>query len=124
VTDRITKERLVELRVSTPHATVEDIGTAGGAPEALEDLAVYLNHYAKPKPKKEGWFGEAPPCLVCDAVNSFEWGLVHGEGRCAECGWPATLYHFIKDRNGNDLATIRGVLLQYHPDSIEIREPT
>jgi len=50
--------------------------------------------------------------------TGFEWGLGHGEGQCRNCHWPETLYHFVKDKGGNDVITIRGFLLQYHPDVV------
>jgi hypothetical protein len=73
------------------------------------------------------------PCLKCDepladgimsllrGKGGFEWGLVHGEGHCRECGWPARAYHFIKDAEGGDLVTLRNVILQYHPDFVSAR---
>lgn len=69
------------------------------------------------------------PCLKCGKPlagglmnlvkgGGFTWGLVHGEGHCAACHWPARCYHFIKDADGKDLLTIRNVILQYHPDFV------
>jgi hypothetical protein len=69
------------------------------------------------------------PCLNCGEEQTgltaqmlgsgFTWGIAHGEGFCGNCKWPARLYHFIKDANGNEVTTIRGFLLQYHPDFVE-----
>jgi hypothetical protein len=118
------------LRASVPHATVESIATVNDGADAqlVEDLAAYQHHFAAPPQ------GEDHPCLRCEKPlkrslvsqlmgqeGGFEWGLVHGQGHCRNCGWPATLYHFIRDRNGNDLLTIRNLLLQQHPDDIELR---
>ena len=75
------------------------------------------------------------PCINCGkpllgGVSSFwngggfKWGLVHGEGQCSECGWPARMYHFIKDAAGDDLVTLRNILLQYHPDFVEAPAPS
>lgn len=78
-------------------------------------------------------FIEEQPCNGCgknmtpslaDQIlgdGGFTWGLVHGEGHCRSCGWPARLYHFIKDSDGEELLMLRNVLLQYHPDFVERR---
>lgn len=129
----LTESDLATLRQTVPHATLESIGAKlkeGADPEFAEDLTAYLHHFAAPN-------GEGHPCLRCsepmvgssaDSMlvamgmtrGGFEWGLVHGHGHCRCCGWPATLYHFIKDRHGKELLTIRNILLQQHPDNIEL----
>lgn len=127
---RLTQEELDELRRTVPHATIEDIGGVwknGADPEVVEDLTKYLHCFASPG-KEEG-----QPCIRCSkklrgtftdqmlGLAGFEWGLIHGHGRCSHCGWPAVLYHFVKDRHGKELLTFRHVLLQFHPADIEIR---
>lgn len=128
---RLTQDSLLELRRTVPHATLESIGAepkSDASPETIEDLRAYFHHFAAPG-------GEGHSCLRCEAPlmqsmihqlmgerGGFEWGLAHGHGHCRCCGWPATLYHFIKDRHGNDLLTIRNILLQQHPDDIELRQ--
>ena len=52
---------------------------------------------------------------------TFRWGIVHGEGHCCNCGWPATLYHFIKNEAGEEIATLRNIGLVYHPDVVSKR---
>lgn len=106
--------------------------------EIIKALDDYFAPFAQPEGEMvDGKFkyGERQPCIQCDAPMlgslvdqflgeaGFTWGLVHGEGHCRHCGWPARLYHFIKDENGEDLATIRNVLLQYHPSVVSKREP-
>lgn len=44
----------------------------------------------------------------------FVWGLAHGEGYCATCGYPARAYHSIEG-----VGDIRHLILQYHPDGLE-----
>lgn len=117
--ERITKERLDELRRTVPHAAISDLGDLpeGATPELIEDLGAYFNHFAKPT-------AEGNPCIVCGSWNSgFEWGLQHGHGHCSTCGWPAVAYHFITDRQTSQTRRIVAVL-QCHPDDIEIEEPT
>jgi hypothetical protein len=58
-------------------------------------------------------------CLCCGECVTFTWGLAHGEGHCYKCGWPARLYHFIKDETGKETRIVR--LLQYHPSVISLR---
>lgn len=128
---KLTDDDLAALRASVPHATLESVGATakeGADPEVIADLSAYFHHFAAPA-------GEGHPCLSCGeplvqnmvqqlmgARGGFEWGLAHGHGHCRCCGWPATLYHFIKDRHGNDLMTIRNILLQQHPDDIELKK--
>ena len=125
---KLTQARLEKLRETIPHATIQGIGAKPG-PEAtqefLDDLAEYLRHFVEPK-RDDG-----EPCVGCGEPlagdlaqqlfgrGGFTWGLAHGHGHCKRCGWPATMYHFIKDRHGEDLVTIRNILLQQHPDDIE-----
>lgn len=110
------------------------ISVAADTPaETLRALDNYFAPFARPEGERiDGRFkyGERQPCIKCDApmvgnlvdqfIGSagFTWGLVHGEGHCRKCGWPARLYHFIKDENGADMVTIRNLLLQYHPDFV------
>lgn len=119
---------LEALRKSVAHCTITDIATVkeGAEPELLNELAAYFYHFAKPS--------EGHKCLRCEeALNpslveqllgrvGFEWGLVHGRGHCRRCGWPAAAHHFIKDKDGNDLMTIHNMVLQDHPDDIELRK--
>lgn len=100
-------------------------GAGAAEREAVEDLTAYFARFAKPE------WGDTPSvgckCIKCGNylsgfLGTFTWGLCHGEGFCSSCKWPARAYHFIKDRHGEDLATIRGVILQYHPDEVEERK--
>jgi hypothetical protein len=126
---KLTQEMLDELRLTTKHASFSDIfqTTEDTKPEVIEDLNTYFHQFAIGE-------GEEQPCLRCkfplkrtmveqliDKPGGFEWGLAHGHGHCRHCGWPCTLYHFIKDRDGEDLVTIRHILLQVHPDNVELK---
>lgn len=134
--ERITKQRLDELRSTTPHATAASVGITpkeSAPPEVMEDLNAYFHHFADPKKDDAGKTVEGHPCLVCNEMltgglmgiltskGGFEWGITHGRGHCRNCGWPATAYHFIKDRHGEELVTLRTMILQDHPDDIEVR---
>lgn len=93
--------------------------------EFSEDLNAYLAAFAAPTKKDE-----TNLCFHCgEAFNGglaqqlfgnggFEWGLTHGDGYCKCCGWPARLYHFIRDRHGDDLITMRHIVLPYLPADV------
>lgn len=99
---KLTEKRLAELRASVAHCT-----------SGVELPSEYLKE-SFALPDAHG------TCLNCGKSGTFTWGLVHGEGHCAECGWPARLYHFVKGTDGNETRIVR--LLQYHPDGIRLRE--
>lgn len=127
--EKLDQAALEVLRQTVPHCTITDVASVKGDTdsEVLNDLAAYFNHFAKPS--------EGNRCLRCQRPlvpslaealmfgdGGFEWGLVHGRGHCRSCGWPAAAHHFIKDRHGNELITIRNMVLQDHPDDIELRK--
>lgn len=91
--------------------------------ELIEDINQYLGCFVAPilKDGKNHCFhcglsynGGALDNLFGE--GGFEWGLAHGDGRCRACKWPARLYHFIKDRHGEDLMTFRHLVLAYLPE--------
>lgn len=129
VTPPLTQAMLEELRVKTPHCVAEDVATIKdtATPEFIEDFNKYLHEFAKP--------GDDPgmPCLRCGYALSqtmveqligkrggFTWGLVHGHGHCKECYWPVVAHHYIKDRNDKEMLTVRNLMLQIHPDNLEL----
>lgn len=106
---RLDWRTLITLEASTPA-------------DVAEALDAYFTPFAQPA-LKDGRVDATFPCLRCGKAQTglagfflgggFRWGLAHGEGHCGECGWPARAYHHIRD-----VATIRGVILQYHPDEV------
>jgi hypothetical protein len=110
----MSKPSLAEMQKrDLPHATSADVAAqierfAVKLPSAVLDE--YLSHFVKPSgdhgcPRDGGFF---------------TWGIVHGCGHCAGCGWPGRLYHFPKDETGN---THRfEALLWCHPDDLEERK--
>lgn len=79
-------------------------------PDMIAALDEYFSHFAE----------SAAKCLKCGEplggwTGTFRWGLAHGEGACSACGWPARAHHFIKDKDGRDLCSLRNFILQYHP---------
>lgn len=90
--------------------------------ETLEDIDAYLEPFAAPimidgknmcPHCGHSFNGSLLHSLVGEA--GFTWGLVHGEGHCKCCSWPARLYHSVKDRHGAELMTFRHVVLAYRP---------
>lgn len=91
-------------------------------PELLEDINAYLEPFAAPilldGKNMCPHCGHAFNGSITDHLfgsGGFEWGLAHGEGHCRCCRWPARLYHFVKDRHGEDLMTFRHLVLAYRP---------
>jgi hypothetical protein len=60
--------------------------------------------------------------MLTGIFGTWRWGIAHGAGLCGGCGWPSYGHHFIRDENGEDVVTLRGVILQVHPDFVERRE--
>lgn len=85
--------------------------------EGLRPLDEYFRHFLPPG-----------PCVCCGAkqvggivesllgTTKFTWGMVHGEGFCADCKYPARAYH-------RDVGPIKflPMILQYHPDELTTR---
>jgi len=104
---------------------------ADDTPQAMLDaLDTYFEAFAQPLRRDDDESKEML-CIECEKPltgltsvffgGGFVWGLAHGEGYCAGCKWPARGHHFIKYPDGTDLATLRNVVLQYHPDYVERR---
>ena len=105
--------------------------------EQKEILDVYFRDFAQPPfttdADGKNNIGKVP-CLKCGEPlmgdiadvftgrGGFTWGIAHGEGHCRDCSWPARAYHFIKTKDGKDFATLRNVVLQYHPDVVSERK--
>ncbi len=119
---RLMQAEIEALRLTVPHAEPSDVARwVKGEPENVEDFAAYLKHFAGLPRDADGIpTTYDPPCCACGTEHAFRWGLAHGSGYCVECGWPGTLYHFVKDRHGADLVTFRGALLWAHPDDIDV----
>lgn len=102
------------------HCQVADILTIKAGAEGhqvIADLTEYLKPFAAPiypdgvPPAEDDFAGlRGPQCLKCKKplsglLGTFQWGIAHGEGRCANCGWPARAYHYIKLSDGTELTT-------------------
>ncbi len=76
-------------------------------PTESVELDVYAQRFAQPVDF------ETNPCMKCGTRScGFTYGLVTGCGHCINCGYPARRDHEILGR------TVRGVVLQYHPDYV------
>lgn len=104
------------------------------APDTPADIVAALDDYFRPFAEpcfRDDDKSKEMLCIECDKPLSgltamlfgggFEWGIAHGEGHCAACRWPARAHHFIKDKDGKDIISVRNVVLQYHPEFVEKR---
>lgn len=107
---------------------------AADAPDkTITALDAYFEPFAQPVFDGEDGMSERPMrCLNCGkALTGFfasmfggggwEWGIAHGEGRCASCGWPGRAMHYINHADGTEVVSIRNLVLQYHPDVVSTR---
>ena len=85
----------------------------------------YVATFAKPPEVEapDGLAFEGHDCLKCGRpqcglTGYFRWGIVHGEGNCTECGWPARAYHEIVDPDGGKPLARFSRILQYHPSVV------
>lgn len=114
-----------------PRATIDDLpfdlkikkgaGKSQKAKEAKENFIKIINKYLR-------IFVADKKCINCGEdlsgiFGTFEWGIVHGEGSCSNCGYPARAKHYIKakklvvdDKEEGEL--ILPFVLQYHPDEL------
>lgn len=117
------------------HATIGDVfNVKEGLPEdQREAIDAYLSTFAKPKwgtkdgapptePDITGITGER--CTHCDArlsgfLGAFVFGIVYGEGICAECKWPVRAIHRIAAPTGGEDLVQFQMPLCYHPDFVE-----
>ena len=89
-------------------------------PESDEKaLSEYFRHFVKMEDGK---------CVCCGAKQGakdimeafvgahFTWGIVHGEGFCSRCKWPARAYHF----NVGPIERFE-MIMQFHPDELSVR---
>ncbi|NIR76735.1 MAG: hypothetical protein GWN53_17025 [Gammaproteobacteria bacterium] len=92
----------------------------------MEAARKYFRMFAEPM-KKDGATGMmigGVLCIGCGEVlngfmGTFQYGIVHGEGTCSNCGYPCRTHHYIKDEDGEELLSLTGYLLQYHPDELK-----
>ena len=139
--EKLTQEELDKLRAEKTHLDwrvlikpSEDTPT-----EWIETLDKYFQVFATPDyiVDDDGiTVLGARPCLRCQDPlvpslieqllkrTGFTWGLVHGEGYCANCGWPARAHHYVKTPSGETICVLQHLPLQYHPDGIELRTKT
>ncbi len=103
-------------------------------PDTPADVVAALDAYFAPFAEpvfREADKSKEMQCIECDKPltglmsaffgGGFVWGIVHGEGHCSACRWPARAHHFIKDADGKEVATVHNFVLQYHPDFVEKR---
>lgn len=85
-----------------------------------EANAEYASVFVAPR---QGRYGQLV-CFGCGAtltglLGSFTWGLAHGEGACASCGWPGRGLHYLG--HAPVIIPVQFVL-QYHPDEVRVSD--
>ena len=85
--------------------------------ETDEALARWDDYFAKFAKLTDG------QCLCCGTslrcalglglFGGFKWGIVHGEGHCARCGYPMRGHHTV-----DGFGSIRNLFLPYHPSEL------
>jgi len=94
------------------------------AKEAKENFIKIINKYLR-------MFVSDKKCINCEEdlsgiFGTFNWGIVHGEGHCSNCGYPARGRHYIKAKNlviddKEETELILPFILQYHPSELRQR---
>jgi len=74
----------------------------------------YLARFAKLTDARCLCCGSSLRCpLGLGLMGGFEWGLTHGEGHCANCGYPMRAHHRVEG-----LGKIHNLFLPYHPSEL------
>jgi hypothetical protein len=115
-------------RRNLPHLTFTDVMKVTSGSLTHEEMAAinaYLHQFTEiPDDERRG-----QRCPGCNAMlgykdgmmgyllgATFVWGLVHGQGFCRECHYPARLYHF----NVGPIERFE-MLLAFHPEAVMTR---
>jgi hypothetical protein len=108
------------LKVSvTMKAGVDPIKAEAERADVVAALDAYLAPFVKPNDDR---------CVMCGSelsgiFGSFMWGIVHGEGECSHCRYPARAYHYVKiDVDGEPAEFRTSFVLQYHPSELSTPE--
>lgn len=99
------------------------------SPESIAVFDDYFSHFVAipiedgKDGKKETRDQTCPGCgkAITGFFGTFTWGIVHGHGMCANCGWPVIGFHYINDKSGKRLLTLTNVILIVHPDFVSKR---
>lgn len=124
------KKTLEELQAADlPKATASTVGLKlSGKDEEIgrRIFDKYFSMFVCPKsasPEKGSWAGGRQECVQCGSrldgiIGTFQWGMQHGEGSCAECGYLCRALHRINDEEGKPFAELGFTILQYHPEEL------
>ena len=121
---------LVGLRAKNlPRATAASVGMKLTAKtpdnqERCDEVMAVIDKQLHPfvAPTTNG--DEPAKCIGCGSAldgffGSFTWGIVHGEGACSNCGYPARAMHYLKDGGQELFDRPLQYVLQYHPDELD-----
>lgn len=91
--------------------------------KALRRIRSYLKQFAHVPSDGGNFASDGQPCLGCGErlagmLGTFRYGIRHGEGHCAKCGYPSRRDHYIRDDDGELLLELH-LIFQYHPDLVK-----
>lgn len=121
MTDQIV-ERVTELRAENmpgldldtllQHVDMDGSPLTTLTPDERATLDAYLRQFVAPQ----------RDCISCGRTLVFIWGIVHGQGNCASCGWPARAYHSVPHPDASrERPLLRlDAILQVHPDTVAL----
>lgn len=130
MTTKVDVKHLISQIKDTRNCSPLDLFKQDGFEKLEQEEQAYIYNYLRqflvPTEGGDGFIMGAP-CNVCGKslggfVGTFKYFVIHGEGYCSNCQWPVRTHHYIKDGNGNDIVTIRGFGLMYHPSVIEVAD--
>ena len=113
------KERL------TPEALFQPGWEEAFKPEEIPAVREYLNHYVNPHYDKTNPENIKRHCCNCGMemdsfkqmlglAAAYEWGMVHGEAYCSNCGYPARALHQPKMEGQEEpIFTLNHLYLEY-----------
>ncbi len=92
------------------HAQTADIfhNFEGASEERRRVVAKYLESFHAPRYRESRGGVDCPRCgallyggdLIGQILQTFEWGLSHGEGHCRACKWPVRMFHEFESEGG------------------------
>lgn len=98
------------IQICTPSDVFDEKSFAEKPAKVREALEEYLKHFHKPDINKEKGTVMCNSCgmllystdIMSALFSTFQWGIVHGEGFCNNCGWHYRMYHSLPQKGEND----------------------
>jgi len=111
---RITTDQLDRMKsANLPQADASAFG-------ALPDGTVHKDGDSDPTAAAYPFLPPQDECPNCGS-RDVDWGIVHGQAHCMNCGYPCRVYHYFREP-GKDSDTRVVQVLWYHPSGLEVKE--